>query len=64
MIAGPRSTAGISALPCGNHAAFPGRPRRRHRVDHDGLVHALTEGGLGADTDFDLIERKKVGALS
>ena len=33
-------------------------------VDRDGLVHAPTEPGLGAQIDFDLIERKKVGVLS
>ncbi len=33
-------------------------------VDRDGLAHAPTGPGLGADIDFDLIERKKVGALS
>ena len=33
-------------------------------VDCDGLVHAPTEPGLGAQIDFDLIERKKVGVLS
>ena len=33
-------------------------------VDRDGLVHAPTEPGLGAQIDFELIERKKVGVLS
>src|SRR6266705_2952980 len=33
-------------------------------VDRDGLVHAPTEPGLGADIDFELIERKKIGVLS
>ena len=33
-------------------------------VDRNGLVHAPTEPGLGAEIDFDLIERKKVGVLS
>ena len=28
-------------------------------VDRDGLVHAPTEPGLGANIDFELIERKK-----
>jgi L-alanine-DL-glutamate epimerase-like enolase superfamily enzyme len=33
-------------------------------VERDGLVHAPTEPGLGAQIDFDLIERKKIGVLS
>src|SRR5262249_6903298 len=33
-------------------------------VDPDGLVHAPTGPGLGAEIDFELIERKKVGVLS
>jgi len=33
-------------------------------VDRDGLVHAPIEPGLGAEIDFDLIEKKKVGVLS
>src|SRR5438105_2443931 len=33
-------------------------------VDRDGFVHAPTSPGLGADIDFDLIERKKLGVLS
>jgi len=33
-------------------------------VDRDGFVHAPTGPGLGADIDFELIERKKVGVLS
>jgi hypothetical protein len=33
-------------------------------VDRDGLVHAPTDPGLGAQIDFQLIERKTVGALS
>ena len=33
-------------------------------VDRDGLVHAPTAPGLGAQIDFELIERKKVGVLS
>jgi len=33
-------------------------------VDSDGYVHAPTGPGLGADIDFDLIEKKKVGVLS
>jgi hypothetical protein len=32
-------------------------------VDRDGLVHAPTGPGLGADIDFALIERKKAGVL-
>ncbi len=30
----------------------------------DGLVHAPTGPGLGAEIDFELIERKKIGVLS
>jgi L-alanine-DL-glutamate epimerase-like enolase superfamily enzyme len=33
-------------------------------VERDGLVHAPTEPGLGAQIDFELIERNKVGVLS
>ena len=33
-------------------------------VDGDGLVHAPTEPGLGAEIDFDLIEKKKIAVLS
>jgi L-alanine-DL-glutamate epimerase-like enolase superfamily enzyme len=33
-------------------------------VDRDGFVHAPTGPGLGADIDFELIERKKIGVLS
>ena len=33
-------------------------------VDRDGIVHAPTEPGLGAKIDFELIEKKKVGALT
>jgi L-alanine-DL-glutamate epimerase-like enolase superfamily enzyme len=33
-------------------------------VGRDGLVHAPTEPGLGANIDFELIERNKVGVLS
>jgi L-alanine-DL-glutamate epimerase-like enolase superfamily enzyme len=33
-------------------------------IDRDGLVHAPSEPGLGAQIDFDLIERNKVGVLS
>src|SRR5438445_338874 len=33
-------------------------------VDRDGFVHAPTGPGLGAEIDFDLIERKKLGVLS
>jgi L-alanine-DL-glutamate epimerase-like enolase superfamily enzyme len=33
-------------------------------VDRNGLVHAPTGPGLGANIDFDLIERKKIGVLS
>jgi len=33
-------------------------------VDRDGLVHAPTGPGLGANIDFGLIERKKIGVLS
>ncbi len=33
-------------------------------VDGDGLVHAPNEPGLGAEIDFDLIEKKKIAVLS
>ena len=33
-------------------------------VDREGYVHAPTAPGLGADIDFELIERKKIGVLS
>lgn len=33
-------------------------------VDRNGLVHAPTEPGLGAQIDFDLIRSKKIGVLS
>ena len=33
-------------------------------VDREGYVHAPTGPGLGANIDFDLIERKKLGVLS
>jgi len=33
-------------------------------VDRNGYVHAPTGPGLGADIDFDLIERKKLGVLN
>jgi len=33
-------------------------------VDREGLVHAPAGPGLGADIDFGLIERKKIGVLS
>lgn len=33
-------------------------------VDRDGFVHALAGPGLGAQIDFELIEKKKVGVLS
>ena len=33
-------------------------------VDKDGMVHAPTRPGLGADIDFALIERQKIGVLS
>src|SRR5204862_7992931 len=32
--------------------------------DRGGFVHAPTAPGLGADIDFELIERKKIGVLS
>jgi L-alanine-DL-glutamate epimerase-like enolase superfamily enzyme len=32
--------------------------------DGSGLVHAPTQPGLGADIDFELIERKKIAVLS
>jgi L-alanine-DL-glutamate epimerase-like enolase superfamily enzyme len=32
-------------------------------IDHDGMVHAPMEPGLGVAIDFDLIERKKVSVL-
>jgi L-alanine-DL-glutamate epimerase-like enolase superfamily enzyme len=32
--------------------------------DRDGFVHAPTAPGLGADIDFELVERKKLGVLS
>jgi L-alanine-DL-glutamate epimerase-like enolase superfamily enzyme len=31
--------------------------------DSNGLVHAVEKPGLGADIDFELIERKKVAVL-
>lgn len=34
------------------------------KVDRDGLVHAPTEPGLGAQIDFELIQSKKIGVLS
>ncbi|MBN4064983.1 hypothetical protein JYU04_04525, partial [Dehalococcoides mccartyi] len=33
-------------------------------VDSEGNVHAFTKPGLGADIDFDLIERNKIAVLS
>ena len=33
-------------------------------VDRDGFVHAPAGPGLGAEIDFELIERKKLGVLS
>jgi L-alanine-DL-glutamate epimerase-like enolase superfamily enzyme len=33
-------------------------------IDADGMVHAPTGPGLGADIDFELIERKKITVLS
>lgn len=33
-------------------------------VDQEGMVHAPTEPGLGANIDFDLISRKKLAILS
>ena len=33
-------------------------------VDSDGLVHAFNEPGLGAQIDFDLIDRNKLALLS
>ncbi len=33
-------------------------------VDHDGLVHTPTAPRLAANSDFAMIERKKVGVLS
>ena len=33
-------------------------------VDSHGLVHAMNGAGLGAEIDFALIERKKLGVLS
>jgi L-alanine-DL-glutamate epimerase-like enolase superfamily enzyme len=33
-------------------------------VDSDGFVHAPTRPGLGAEIDFDLIDRKKIGLLT
>ena len=32
-------------------------------VDSDGLVHAPTAPGIGAEIDFDLIDAKKVEVL-
>ncbi|MEQ1517587.1 MAG: mandelate racemase family protein [Usitatibacteraceae bacterium] len=32
-------------------------------IDRDGFVHAPTKPGLGAEIDFDLIERKKIAVL-
>jgi L-alanine-DL-glutamate epimerase-like enolase superfamily enzyme len=37
--------------------------QQRVSSDRDGLIHAPTEPGLGAKIDFELIERKQVGAL-
>jgi L-alanine-DL-glutamate epimerase-like enolase superfamily enzyme len=34
------------------------------KIDSNGLVHAPTEPGLGAQIDFDLIRAKKIGVLS
>jgi L-alanine-DL-glutamate epimerase-like enolase superfamily enzyme len=33
-------------------------------VDRDGYVHGPTAPGLGAEIDFELIERQKIGVLS
>jgi L-alanine-DL-glutamate epimerase-like enolase superfamily enzyme len=33
-------------------------------VDSDGLVHAIDKPGLGAEIDFELIERKQIAVLS
>ena len=33
-------------------------------VDRDGMVHAPTGPGLGAQIDFELIERKKLAVLA
>ena len=33
-------------------------------VDREGFVHAPTAPGFGADIDFDLIEKNKIGVLS
>jgi L-alanine-DL-glutamate epimerase-like enolase superfamily enzyme len=33
-------------------------------IDQDGLIHAPTKPGLGAEIDFDLIEKKKIAVLS
>jgi L-alanine-DL-glutamate epimerase-like enolase superfamily enzyme len=33
------------------------------QIDADGMVHAPTGPGIGAQIDFDLIERKKVAVL-
>jgi L-alanine-DL-glutamate epimerase-like enolase superfamily enzyme len=33
-------------------------------IDADGNVHAFNEPGLGAEIDFDLIERKKISIVS
>jgi L-alanine-DL-glutamate epimerase-like enolase superfamily enzyme len=33
-------------------------------LDREGFVHAPTEPGLGAQIDFELIEKKKIGVLS
>ena len=36
---------------------------RTSTVDRDGMVHAPTAPGLGAQIDFELIERKKLAVL-
>ena len=33
------------------------------KVGRDGMVHAPTGPGLGAEIDFELIERKKIAVL-
>jgi L-alanine-DL-glutamate epimerase-like enolase superfamily enzyme len=33
-------------------------------IDKEGYVHAMNAPGLGAEIDFDLIERKKIAVLT
>ena len=42
----------------------PGRRGQPFEVGADGMVHAPTKPGLGAEIDFELIRRKTVQVLS